>query len=109
MDIEFANTRLKKLCEDRRVATRKLGADSARRLGTRLAEIQSASCVQELFAGRPHPLSGDRQGEFAVSLAGGGRLVFVPNDDPPRVTDTGQVNWQEVSSVKIVFAGDYHE
>lgn len=109
MEIEFGNPRLKKLCEDRRIATRKLGANSARRLGTRLAEIQSASTVGELFAGKPHPLSGDRQGEFAVSLAGGDRLVFVPNDDPPRVTETGLVNWQEVSSVKIIFAGDYHE
>lgn len=109
MEIEFANPRLKKLCEDRRIATRKLGADSARRLGTRLAEIQSASSVGELLAGRPHPLSGDRQGEFAVNLAGGDRLVFVSNDNPPKVTETGHVNWQEVSSVKVTFAGDYHE
>ena len=109
MDIEFGNSRLKKLCEDRRIATRKLGADSARRLGTRMAEIQAASNVGELFAGKPHPLSGDREGEFAVSLAGGDRWVFVPNDNPPKVTDTGHVNWQEVSSVRIIFAGDYHE
>ena len=109
MEIEFGNPRLKKLCEDRRLATRKFGSDSARRLGTRLAEIQSASSVGELFAGKPHSLSGDREGEFAVNLAGADRLVFVPNDDPPKVTVTGHVNWQEVSSVKVTFAGDYHE
>ena len=57
MDIEFADSRLKKLSEDRRVATKKLGVDSARKLGTRLSEIQAASNVGELFAGKPHPLT----------------------------------------------------
>ena len=92
MDIEFGDSKLKKLSEDRRVAARKLGADSARRLGTRLSEIQAASNVGELFAGKPHPLTGDREGEFAVSLSGGDRLVFVPNDNPTPTTDSGHID-----------------
>lgn len=109
MDIEFGNSKLKKLGEDRRVATRKLGADSARRLGTRLSEIRAASNVGELFAGSPHPLTGDRGGEFAVSLAGGDRLVFIPNDNPTPLTHSGHIDWPKVSSVKVIFAGDYHD
>ena len=108
MEIEFGDSKLKKLCETRREATRRLGADSARRLGTRLSEIQAAATVGELFAGNPHPLSGDREGEFALNLAAGMRLVFIPNDDPVPTTDTGQIDWPRVSSVKVVFVGDYH-
>ena len=65
--------------------------------------------VGELFAGKPHPLTGDRDGEFAVSLAGGHRLVFVPNDHQTPKTDTGHIDWPKVSSVKVIFAGDYHD
>lgn len=108
MEIEFGDSKLRKLCETRREATRKLGADSARRLGTRLSEIQAAATVGELFAGNPHPLSGDREGEFALSLAGGRRLVFIPNDNPVPTTQTGQIDWPSVSSVQVVFVGDYH-
>ncbi len=108
MEIEFGDSKLRKLCETRREATRKLGADSARRLGTRLSEMHAAATVGELFAGNPHPLTGDREGEFALNLAGAKRLVFVPTDDPIPSTETGQIDWPRVSSVKIVFAGDYH-
>ena len=108
MEIEFGDSKLRKLCETRREATRKLGADSARRLRTRLSEIHAAATVGELFAGNPHSLTGDREGEYAVNLAGGKRLVFVPNDNPIPTTESGHIDWPRVSSVKVVFVGDYH-
>lgn len=63
----------------------------------------AASLVTELVAGRPHPLTGNRKGQFALSLHGGDRLVFESaHDDEAR-------NWSEVSRVRIVFIGDYHD
>ena len=109
MDIEFGNSELQKLCEDSRTATRKLGASSARRLRTRLSEIQAADNVGDLFVGRPHPLSGDRIGQFALTLAGGNRLVFEPNDDETPMTESGHIDWPRVSAVSVVFVGNYHD
>ena len=73
MDISFANTRLRLLCHDERAQQRQLGAIDAKRLRSRLADLDAAACVTELVAGRPHPLKGDRAGEFAMEI-GRGRL-----------------------------------
>jgi proteic killer suppression protein len=65
--------------------------------------------VTDLVAGHPHPLKGDRDGEFALDLAGGRRLVFAPANDPlPRNTD-GSIDWSRVTIVSIEYIGDYHD
>lgn len=109
MRIRFADEELRRICEQRTGATRKLGAPSARKLAARLADIEAASCVTDLAAGSPHALSRDRQGQYAVSLAGGHRLVFVPADDPAPRLPAGQIDWRRVTAVCIVFIGDYHD
>jgi proteic killer suppression protein len=109
MDRSFATARLKRLCEQQAAATREFGPDSARRLRARLSDIEAADNVTELVAGHPHPLSRDRQGQFAVSLTGGHRLVFAPDHEPVPVTEDGTVDWANVRRVRIVFIGDYHD
>ncbi len=108
MDIYFASKKLEKLCSDSREAMRILGADSARKLRARLADLQAADTVSELVAGRPHPLTGKRAGQFALDLAGGQRLVFQPKRAGPAKA-AGAVDWKRVIAVEIVFIGDYHD
>ncbi len=109
MDIAYASEKLRKLCEVRAEAERRLGADCARKLRTRLSDLDAAATLSDLVAGRPHPLKGDRGGQFAVDLAGGSRLVFEPNEDPcPRLGD-GAIDWHRVTHIIIVFIGDYHD
>lgn len=109
MLIDFANAKLRTLCEAQREAERRLGADCARKLRSRLADIEAAADVSRLTAGRPHPLQGERRGQFALDLAGGVRLVFEPDHAPcPRHAD-GAVDWTQVTSIRIVFIGDYHD
>ena len=88
---------------------RKLGAACARKLRSRLADIQAAACVAELTAGRLHPLSGDRAGQFALDLEGGTRLVFEPDQDPIPCRDDGGIDWSRVTSIRIINIGDYHD
>lgn len=107
MDLFFASRRLEKLCSDSREAARALGPDSARKLRSRLADLQAADTVAELVAGRPHPLTGDRAGQFALDLAGGKRLVFRPKQAAG--SRRGGVDWGRVAAVEIVFIGDYHD
>lgn len=109
MDISFKNKRLRELCEKRAVAERYLGAPCARKLRSRLDDLEAADRVTDLIAGNPHPLKGNRAGQFALDLAGGWRLVFAPANDPcPRRADHS-IDWSEVTIISIEFIGDYHE
>lgn len=109
LDILFSTAQLEKLCNEEKQAVRKLGPDCARKLRARLNNLEFAANVTELVAGDPHPLVGDRLGEFSVGLAGGKRLVFEPGHDPvPRRPDGG-IDWGSVTTVRIVWIGDYHD
>lgn len=113
MDILYHSKQLEKLCNEGNAAIRKLGPDSARKLRARLSELDAAANVMELQIGKPHPLQGDRLGQFSLALAGGARLVFEPADEPvPCKADSGAdsgVDWSAVTRVRIVYIGDYHD
>ena len=109
MDIDFENAKLRALCEQRARMVRVFGLRCAKKLQGRLADLEAAAFVTELVAGRPHPLKGDRLGQFAVDLHGAVRLVFEPDHDPvPRNADKS-IAWNQVNNVRIVFIGDYHD
>ena len=109
MEIGFATKKLEKLCVDAAHARKILGVDGAKKLRTRLAEIEAAQCVAELVAGHPHPLTGDMAGSFALRLDDGRRLVFQPQHDPLPLKTDESIDWERVSNVKISFIGDYHD
>lgn len=110
MEISYRNDKLKRLCEECRVAERKLGKNSARQLRARLSDLEAAQRVTDLVAGRPHPLTGDREGQFALDLADGKRLVFCPDHSPyPTTQDGKRIDWSFVVLVCIEFIGDYHD
>lgn len=109
MDIQFRDKKLRELCEQRRLAEKKLGAPCARKLRARLSDIEAAGQVTDLVAGNPHPLKGKRDGEFALNLAGGWRLVFTPANDPCPETEDGAIDWGRVTIICIEFIGDYHD
>lgn len=109
LEIGFKDKDLRELCEKKAVATKRLGDICARKLHSRLADLRAASRVTELVAGRPHPLKGDRLGQFALDLFGGARLVFEPANDPIPRRDDASIDWSAVSIVCIEFIGDYHD
>ena len=97
------------MCERQRVAERKFGPDCARRLRSRLADLEAVTCVTELVAGRPHPLHGVWAGLLALDLTGGRRIVLAPDHDPVPLSQDGSTDWAQVTRVSVVFIGDYHE
>jgi proteic killer suppression protein len=109
MDILFKTEALRKLCSSEHDAKKQLGGDSAKKLRTRLADLRAVTRVSELIAGRPHPLKGDRRGQFALDLHGGRRLVFESANVPTPLRTDGITDWQQVTIVRIVFVGDYHD
>ena len=109
MDIDFSTAKLRALCEQHARMVGAFGFPCAKKLQTRLADLEAVASVAELVAGRPHPLKGDRLGQFSVDLHSAVRLVFVANHDPiPRNADKS-IAWNQVNKVRIVFIGDYHD
>lgn len=109
MKISFLDADIEGLCRQSKLATRKLGAESAKKLQRRLNELFAANTVAELVAGRPHPLLRDRLGQYAVDLHSGCRLIFKPTRQPPPAKPDGSINWAQVDDITLIEAGDYHD
>lgn len=109
MDIVYVDEKLKKLCHEEKTASKKLGPICAKKLRTRLADLDAATAIGDLVAGRPHPLKGDRRGQFAVDLEGGVRLCFEPANDSVPKREDDSIDWSKVTAVRIVYIGDYHD
>jgi proteic killer suppression protein len=109
VEIFFSKNELQKLCENQRLMVKKFGMPCAKKLRTRLADLQAAESLADIAAGRPHPLTGERLGQFAIDLHGALRLVFESADDPVPVREDGSTAWPNVAKIRIVFIGDYHD
>jgi proteic killer suppression protein len=109
LNLFFSDQHLETLCSVQREQNKQLGKAGARKLRARLADLLAAARVTDLVAGHPHPLTGDRSGQFAVDLDGGRRLVFEPEQQPPPIRDDGALDWHQVTAVCIVYIGDYHD
>lgn len=78
MNIEYKNNRIRKLCEDGALAVRMLRKEGAFVLERRLNQLRSSS-LQKLLSQRVggcHALSGNRKGQYAMTLINPYRLVF---------------------------------
>lgn len=109
MIISYLDDDLEALCKQSRKATKKLGAESAKKLQLRLSELFAADVVADLVAGRSHPLKYERAGQFAVDLHGGHRLLLMPTRQPPPARPDGSIDWTQVDEITIIEAGDYHD
>ncbi len=111
MDILFGSRSLEQLCHDDKLATRRHGAPSARKLRARLDDLLAAASLDyaSKLPGRFHALTADRKGQFAFHLHGGCRLVIEPANEPlPRRND-GSLDLQRITAARVVDIGDYHD
>ena len=108
MLITYASKAIQRLCEEDKHQRKQLGEKRAKRLKNRLNELRAVDNVSQLQLGRPHPLTGDKTGQFSVDLDGPMRLLFEPSDQPPPTLAAGGIDWQQVSSVRILVIGDTH-
>ncbi|MFA7242782.1 MAG: killer suppression protein HigA [Sulfuricellaceae bacterium] len=109
MRISFLSPEIEGLCKQSRLAVRKLGTESARKLQRRLSELFAANAVADLVAGRPHPLERDRAGQYAVDLHKGCRLIFKPAKQLPPTKPDGAIDWAQIDEITIIEAEDYHD
>ena len=109
MKIAFATDEVRLICSDSKKATRALGAQAVAKLQRRLAELAAASVLDDLAYGRPHPLLGNRAGQFALDLSGGIRLIFKPTRQPPPLRTDASIDRTQISAITIIEIGDYHD
>jgi len=69
--ITFANASIEEICNSDKVAKKKHGKDSAKKLRRRLDDIAAADTLAVMgTVGRCHQLEGHRAGQLALDLAG---------------------------------------
>ena len=84
MEVHFATNRLKRCYENSTRAFQEWGPDVARRYIQRVETLYAVERFEELYtirALRLHPLTGDRAGEYAITLIGRWRVIVVSECD----------------------------
>lgn len=108
MQLAFESKSLRAICESEVEAKVKLGEAVATMLKHRIADLQAATSVKDLVAGRPHEVEESEGTEMAVELGNGQRLVFTANHSKnPRTKDNG-LDWRRITRIKIVRIEGHH-
>lgn len=87
MRLGYADRELERICTDTRYMQRKLGAQVAKALRLRIAELRRATEMADLLlgTGRWEELSGDRAGQWSARLTANWRLI-VQSDEGSSIT-----------------------
>ncbi|HEY3342661.1 MAG TPA: type II toxin-antitoxin system RelE/ParE family toxin, partial [Anaerolineae bacterium] len=102
MDITFASKQLEKDCNADKRLIRAYGAENAQRIRRRLDEMRAAPSLEYLRTlpqCECHELTGDRKGQFSVSVKHPYRLIFVPAHHPIPQKESGGTDWTAVTAV----------
>lgn len=87
------------------------GAENARKIRQRLAELNAAATLADvgrLPPARLHALKGDRRGQFAVDVKHPFRLLFEPAHDPVPLKDDGGLDLGRITRVRVLSIEVYH-
>jgi len=110
MEISFQTNKLKKQLSNASEIKRAFGVN-AKRVATRMDDITSSPNLAVLIqipAADCHLLTGDRKGEWAVSISGNFRMIFRIAQDPIPITEDGSINTTLVTDICILEIVDYH-
>lgn len=84
MEIKFKTNKLQKQYENSKDAVKAYGMDVAKKYIQRVNILKSTKSFDELYKIpqlKFHPLTGNRNGEFAISLTGFYRLIITNDGD----------------------------
>jgi proteic killer suppression protein len=106
----FATRKIERRLATPESRTREYGVDAARALRLRIAQLADAPDLATMrgLPGDCHSLTGNRDGQLALTLTKGSRLIIEPADDPVPLLADGGLDWHAVTSVRIVEVTDYH-
>lgn len=110
MEINYKNNKLKKQLGSASEIKKAYG-QHAKKLVARLSEMEAApnlGVLMQLPAANCHPLTGNRNGEWAVSISSNHRLIFeIANNSIPLKED-GSIDTVLVVAILLTGTEDYH-
>ncbi len=111
MNIEFRTNKLKKQLSIPAEIKKAFGTN-AKKVTQRMDDMQAASNLEilcKISAANCHPLTGDRNGEWAVDISANHRIIFTIDHEPIQMKEDGGINRILVTDIVITAAGeDYH-
>lgn len=110
MRISFSGEKLQEVCESEKELQRALGKNDAKKVMTRLIDLRAAPTLAAMrhLPGRCHELKDERDGQLAIHLASGRRLVFEPTEGWPALKQEGEDAWAAIEAVRVLEIVDYH-
>lgn len=106
MELAFSTEELRTLCEAEAAADRRLGPTGGTALRSRLADLRAASNVAELLAlAGTRARQGAAKDQLMIDLVDDAVLLFGPNHMKTPRTTSRDVDWSQVSRVKILRVG----
>jgi proteic killer suppression protein len=111
MVVSYHTNKLRKVCNEEKAGIKAMGAECARKLRQRLAELAAAEAladISHLPPSRCHELT-NRGGVFSVDLQHPYRLLLIPANEPvPRKPDGG-LDLNQITAVEITGIEDTHD
>ena len=105
MELAFASIALRELCEDEGTMVTRLGTENARSLKAILADFRALPNASNLKS--IHNVLLSPQGQLRLSLRDDLTVIAQANHlDNPK-DSSGNVDWSEVSRLKIDFVGEH--
>jgi len=111
VEVTFRTGKFARICSAEAEMVRTFGPALARRLRTRLTELDQAATLAEMRKlphVRAHQLQRDRDEQISLDFHHPRRLIVEVNHDPiPRLPDGG-LDWESITAVVIVEVADTH-
>ena len=102
MELVFATVELRSTCENRRTATTVMGAQAARELSQRVADLIALNTVADLADLFAEDILDRSPTERALRLRAGHDLVFCAGHVQVPMTEGGGTDWTRVSRIRII-------
>jgi hypothetical protein len=101
VELAFADTRLRSICESRKKARASLGATAARALEQKLAELDAFGTVAELLEMYEEDTHQRSPTEMAIRLTEGVDLIFCVGHVKVPQSSSGATDWSKVTRIRI--------
>mgnify|MGYP003584953787 FL=1 len=109
IEITYHTKKIAKTFSSKKLLVQEYGPAIARKVTMRLDNIRASDSLGMMVAqriGRCHPLSGQRDGQYAFDLEHPYRLIVEPVYDSP--ADKAAKNITQVKIIEIMEVTDYH-
>ncbi len=111
MIVTFKDKKLAKIAHSKAKLIARYGSARGAKLKLRLDDLLTAKSLEDTrqLPGNYHELTQNRKGQWACSLDGAYRLVFIPHEDPIPIDKEGGYIWSEIYGVEIIEITNYHK